>query len=311
MLTILVAAVGREDALHQLLLWEVREQPRPDVAAGLPARLVAHTAVELGLDHREADELAATLAGERNTRADPTGAAQRIADALRAGQLHEARDLLADLPPGDSADLRARVDAAWREVDELVRQADEARGGGHTEEAARQLSQAADLARDDVDIPARLAQLPPPPPTGTAAALDGGQVSVRWTPGPALTGGVRFRVVRATGAAPVSSTSGSTVVETTGNEAADPDPPVAEPVFYAVFADRGGDTWSSGTASVPIEVLPKVSDVALEVSAGSVRGSWRAHSAAIDVVVARTSRGGPAAARPVPTPDAELVELRR
>ena len=299
-LTILVDAAGRDDTLHRLLLWEVCEHLRPDVAAGLPTRLVAHAATTLGLDADEAAELAATLAGEGDSGGGAV-AAQQITEALQAGRLHEARDLLGDLPSGEAGDQRVRVDAAWKEVDELVRAADGVQAEGRTEEAAGLLADAAARALDDVDIPARLARIPPPPPTGTAAAVDGERVVVRWTPGPARTGGVRFRVVRTTGTPATSSTGGAAIAGTTANEAVDPKPPVAESVFYTVFADRGGDTWSTGSASAAVEVLPEVADLALDVTAESVHGTWRAHPEAMGAVVTRTTPADPTARHTVST----------
>ncbi|MCS7477592.1 hypothetical protein ACFFQW_34605 [Umezawaea endophytica] len=298
LLAILLNAATQADNLLDLLVWEVREHLRPDIEAGLPAKLVVHTAVGLGLDPTEAADLAVTLTGEDQGRGDGN-AGQLAVEALREGELQEARRLLDGLPDGEALDARNQLDEALRRVADLVTQADAAWRDGDQERAAKHLAAAADTAKDDDSLRERLASIPPPPPAEVSAGLDGERVVVRWAPSTATTAGVRYRLVRATGAPAVSSSAGTAVVETLANEAVDDAPPAAEPVHYSVFASRG-DTWSAGTSAEAVELLPEVTAAVLEAGERSVTASWRAHPSASDVLVTRVDRADPAAtAHPV------------
>jgi hypothetical protein len=302
-LAILITAAEQPDALHQLFLWEVAEQLRPDTEAGLPVRLVAHCAGELGLDPEEAMELAVTLAANtgRAPRAVTGDSARQVAQALRDGELTEARSLLADLPPGECEDARAELRERERQVADCTRRAESALAGNNPEDAAALLAEAVALAADDDGLRARLTAIPPPAPGGVTAGVEParGRVGIRWAPSAARTPDVRYRVVRTAGTPAPASSAGTIVAETTSNEAADAVPPVAQPVCYTVFASRGGDTWSAGAAADPIEWLPGVADLELATTEHSVAGVWRVQPGATAVTVTRT---GPDTAEPVAVP---------
>jgi hypothetical protein len=98
-------------------------------------------------------------------------------------------------------------------------------------------------------------------------------------------------VVRTDNTAAVASSDGSLVAETPSNEASDGMPPAAVPVCYAVFASRGGDTWSIGVAAPPVEWLPEVTDVELSTTERTVAGTWQSRPDVAAVAVTRRTQG--------------------
>ncbi|GGU59190.1 hypothetical protein [Lentzea flava] len=295
-IAILINAATQANNLDALLLWEIREQLRPAIEAGETDRLVALQATRLGLDEGEAIELAVTLAGQSGEVKRGDDSARRVADALRDGELREAQRLLDALPSGDCAEQRAQLDEALRRVADLVTRAEDALRQGDGELAAGLFAAAAEVARDDDGLEARLAEIPPPPPGEVTAGVDGDRVVVRWTPSQARTPGVRYRVVRSDGTPAVSSTAGTGVTETQANEAVDELPPPATPLHYTVFASRG-ETWSVGASAPVLEVTPEVRDVVLSADEGVVSGTWQAHPDATEVIVTRADRTGSAERR--------------
>jgi hypothetical protein len=289
-LAILSTAAGTAGGLDALLLWEVADRLRPDIAAGLPVRAVAESATELGLDQAEAVKLAATLAGDGGGAGQAeTDDNQLVLDTLRAGELREAQRMLAALPAQAAPEARKRVEEAAQKVADFVRAADAAHAGGDSEEAAKLLADAVETAGDDDELRARLARIPPPPASGVQAGFDKRRVTVRWSPSPARTGAVHYRVVRATGRPAVSARGGTDVAETEANDTEDVSPPAAAPTYYTVFAGRGGQVWSAGASSEPVTLLPEVTDLALVADERSVTGSWKIHPDTAEVEVTRTS----------------------
>jgi hypothetical protein len=292
-LAILIGAADQPDALHKLFLWEVTEQLRPDVEAGLPVRVVTQSATELGLDAGEAAELAVTLTAGTGRGARDDTVARRIAEAIRAGELGEARGLLDDVPAGECAEARAELEEITRRVADLTHRAESALAAGGSEEAAALLAEAAAAAADDDGLRARLAAVPPPPPEEVTAGIDGarGRIHIRWAPSRARTPEVRYRVVRTTGEPAVTSSAGTAVAETAGNEAKDELPPPAVPVCYTVFASRGGDAWSAGVAAAPVESVPAVTDLELRTTELAVTGAWQTSPGTTSVLVTRSDEG--------------------
>jgi hypothetical protein len=300
-LSILIKVAEQGD-LDQLVLWEVQEHLRPDVDAGLPVRVIARAAQDIGLDADESLALAATLIGTREVVRDDSVLA-KVAEALRSGDLREAAVLLADVADGEGEDVRTQLAQAQRQVDDLVHRAEAAMAAGDGEEAASLLTAAAQFARDDETLQPRVNAIAPPPPTEPTVSRQSGKVALRWTPSPARTPGIRYVVVRSTDEAAVSVGGGERVGETESNEMVDAEPTAAEPTYYTVFAARGHGAWSSGAAVGPVDLLPEVADVVLSAATGSVSGQWRAHPAAVEVVVTRTDRaasGAPPYVVPLP-----------
>jgi hypothetical protein len=289
---------GSGDDYQALICWEVVEALRGLAAAGLPARAIAGRAVELGLVREEAEELAVlVLDAARGPGGGQSagGPLDEVQEAIADRRLRAAKRLLVEVPASDEradarADAQRRVDEALARADQLARQGDQALDARRPEDAAALFAQALEIAADDEDLGARLRALAPPPPIElTATALDG-RVTVRWTPSAARTGTVVYRVVRARGTAVPGPDGGDRVADLAANSAVDAAPPVGEPVRYSVFASRTEGIWSAAASCAPVLLVPDVENLALVAEERLVRGSWRVHPDAEDVVVTR--RGG-------------------
>jgi hypothetical protein len=293
-LTLLALAIGAPGKLDELLVWELAGILRPEVRAGLPVRAVADTAAELGLDPAEALELAVTL----STAATPDPAAtepdgtELVEELLRTGDLRQAAELAASLPPeAVKPATRERIAAAVQEVEQLLAGADRARSAGDSEEEARLLAQVLTRQADE-DLRARLGRIAPPPPTRLSAMADGNRIVLHWRHSEARTGAVNYRVVRSATGAATSPNAQDVVADTDANSAVDARPLVGTPNHYAVFASRGGTAWSAPATAEPVTILPEVATLELDATARSVSGSWRVSPDAVDVEVLRTSPGG-------------------
>jgi hypothetical protein len=95
-LAVLQTAAGRPGELDALLLWQLIDEVRPRLVAGLPIRSVANFAAELGLDPAEAAELMLALTQHRSEATGSRVAALvREADqAVQAKAIEEAAGLL-------------------------------------------------------------------------------------------------------------------------------------------------------------------------------------------------------------------------
>ncbi|MDT4994508.1 MAG: hypothetical protein QOH97_4400, partial [Actinoplanes sp.] len=179
-------------------------------------------------------------------------------------------------------------------VTALMAQADRA----ESEVGAGLLADAVRRCTDDPDLTARLDRIPPPPPGRVRVDAGGGRVSVQWDPSPAVTGQIRYRVVRAIGTG--SPGSGETVEETTANHVTDAAPPAAEPLRYTVFALRGAAISIAAPAAGPILLLPPITGFELGADGATITGSWRLDPAAVAVEVTVARVDGRERDRPVP-----------
>ncbi|GLW61877.1 hypothetical protein Arub01_01210 [Actinomadura rubrobrunea] len=287
-LSVLAEAAREPGRLDALLLWEVMEILRPQAEAGLPAKVLAARAAELGLVREEADELALAML-DRGGR--PAGAAGRVREALQDGRLRAAERLLSALPAEEERDLRAEVEEKARQVAAWTEQAARERAAGRTEAAAELLDRASRVAADDDAIADRLRALPPPPPGDVRVGVQDGRVSVAWTPGAVRVGPVRYRVVRTVGAPAGGASAGAAIGETDANELVDRDPPPAEELYYSVFAGRAEGVWSAPAAGRPVTVLPEVGDVSVRAEERQVAVTWRFPAGAAEAVVTRLDEG--------------------
>lgn len=291
-IALLTKALETRGKLEQLLIWEIAGILRPDIAAGLPVRAVAQTAIEIGLDPGEALELAVTLttatAPAESSTAD--GSAQ-VEELLRTNDLRQAKELAESLPAEEvSAAVRARLAAALQEVATILAEADKALADGDREQEALLLAKALGKMADP-DVQRRLERIPPPPPTSLKVMADGDRIALSWRHSQARTGTVRYRVVRSTTAAPTVADAGEHLAETETDSAVDPQPPIGVPTHYCVFATRSAAAWSAGAGAEPIVILPEVRDLELDANATRVTGAWRTVSGTVDVEVLRTAAG--------------------
>jgi hypothetical protein len=315
-LTILLNAAKVPSGLEALLVWELAELLQPLVATRLPVRVVADEAAQLGLDGREALDLAVALveaSGGRRTEPDPAVAA--VLEALAAGRLRAAQRLAASLPASADPELRGQVDAEVSRVAGLVEQAERSLRDGESEAAVELLAQAVKAAVDDEPLRHRLEAIPPPPAAGVKAGIDGGRVVVGWAPSPARTGTPRYRVVRTLDRPAHSATQAVRVGDTAQHEVTDSAPPAGEQLFYTVFATRaadqqGAELWSEPAVAEPVLLTPEVVGADVVFDDHSVTGSWQVPDGVAGVEVVRSVGAPPASAEgePVPATSAGFVD---
>ena len=281
-LAILRAAARKPGDLDALLLSEIIERLRPLARSGFVQRAIAAQAHELGLEEQESGLIAAAML----TQDTIESLRRQVKDELVGGRLRTAQWLAAGLPADEP--LREQITAMDVQVAELFRRAGRELAQGQPEQAAALLAEAIGIARDDAELPSQLAAVPPPPPGEAAARADGDKVLVTWTPSPAATGGVQYRVMRGLDRAPVSPSEGTAVVTRIDrNDVADTEAPPGTRLCYGVFATRGGETWSPAATAAPVMFAPEVADVSVTVTATSVSASWQPHPAADGVAVVR------------------------
>jgi hypothetical protein len=287
-LAILGAAARKPGDLDALLLSEIVERLRALARSGFPQRGVAARAQELGLAAEEAGLIAAAILAPDTL----DSVRQQVEQDLAAGRLRSAQRRAADLPADDP--LREEAAAVAAEVAAIVRRADAERGLGRDQQAAALLAEAIDKARDDTELAERLAAIPPLPPPGADARMDGNHVLITWQPSPATAGPVQYRVVRGMDRAPAAPSEGTAAVpRTERTDTTDGEAPAGAELFYSVFATRGGDTWSPPASAPPVIFTPGVADVSVSISDDSVGASWRPHPGADAVRVARREDGAP------------------
>jgi len=216
----------------------------------------------------------------------PNRSVVSLASSLGLDQA-EAAGLVVTLTQQRSADRGAGPAA-------LKRQVNEAEQAGDTEEAAALLAELIARHGDgDGSLESRLRSLPPPPPAHVMATPQGDTVRVEWQLGPARAGHVRYRVVRCSGRPTGSPSAGLTVAETAELSVADRAPPNGVRLYYSVFATRGADAWSAGTAAAEMLRLPEVTDFRLEAQPDAIAGSWRVAPGVTDVIVTRAEGSPP------------------
>ena len=180
------------------------------------------------------------------------------------------------------------------EVSALTSRAEAEQARGRNEQAAALLAEAIGMARDDTELPERLAAIPPPAPREATARMDGDHVLITWKPSPAAAGRVQYRVMRGESPAAASPSDGVAVVtRTERTDVTDADAPVGTGLFYSVFAARGGEAWSQPAIAPPTMFIPEVADVSVAASDASVGASWRPHPGAEAVQVVRREDGPP------------------
>jgi hypothetical protein len=297
-LAILTGAARNPAELSALLLSEVTERLRHLADSGFMQRAVAVQARALGLDEDEAGLVAAAMLTGNTV----TVVRQQVEEELAAGRLRSAQRLLSSLPAHD--ELRQVIAERDAEVTRLVRQADQELAAGRPEQAARLLYEAVTIATDDAVLAERLAALPPPPPRGASARVNGDQVLVSWEASPALAGRLHYRVMRGLGRAPASVAEGTAVVtQTDQHHAGDAEAPPGIGLFYSVFAARGGNSWSKAAVTQSLVFAPEVTEISVDTGETSIALSWRVHPGA-DGVVAVRAEGRP----PLGTEDGTVVE---
>jgi hypothetical protein len=291
-LTILSAALRAGVDLRDVALYQMVTIAQ--ASTGVSIDLAAQELRECGLDDRDA-AIVAVLVAERG--GGPTGPANKVPDLLAAGRLREARAAAMSLPAeaGAHAEAVQLIDAAQRQLDQLIAAARAALAGQDEARAAALLKDAAQISAEDAAT--EFAVVPLPPPADLRAAVEGGQVRLFWRPAAGHDADTVYVARRTPRGRPIGAPSeGEPVFRGRGDSCEDPRAPVARPWQYAVFA-LGGDRPSSRPATVEITPLPRVSGLAAEVGTDTVALRWTAHPDA-EVRVTRVVPGaGPTPVR--------------
>lgn len=251
---------------------------------------------DLGVVDRDAGVIAALL-GEQ-TVANAVSGLDRVRGLLSSGQLREARATAESLPADseEAAEARALVATAQGRLDRLLSEARQATADSDEAAAESKLKDAALISADDAA--ALLATVPPPPPAGFRATGDGGEVKLFWRPGPGYDPGTAYEVYRSTRSAPASAGDRDRVHRGTSVSCADPDAPVARPVYYGVFAMADGRPLSR-PAITSVTWLPPVTDLRSEIGSSAVELRWKSAHPDAEIRVTR-SAGDDAPSVPVP-----------
>lgn len=297
-LAILGAAARDPGDLDALLLSEVVERVRPLADSGFLQRPLAVQARDLGLDEDEAGLLAGALLTSETSSGEHALRAQ-AAQALDTGKLRAAQRLAAGLPATDPVAQRiAEIDAR---VTALSREADDELASGRRERAAARLAAAVEAAADDPALTERLLALRPPAPRNVDATMDGKRLRVTWEPaGAALTGRLRYRVLRGRDGAPPTPSAGTIVSARTAQAlAVDESPPPGTDLYYSVFAyydvlaGRLAEACSLPGVTGPTMLALDVADVRVTAGDTTVAGSWQSPPGARAVLVRRDTGRAP------------------
>jgi hypothetical protein len=271
----------REVSLYQMV--QIAED-----AVGVSVDRAAKNLRATGLADRDAAVIA-VLVAERS--GGTGGAANRVPDLLASGRLREARAAMLSLPPEDGrrAEAEQLVEAAQRQLDQLLAAARAALAAPDEARAETLLKDAARISAEDAAT--ELAVVPLPPPADPRAAGEPGGVRLSWRAAPGHSADTVYVVRRSAQPRPLTAPSdGEPVFRDCGDTCADQHAPVARPLQYAVFA-LGDGRPSSRPATVTVTVLPPVSGLAAEVGTATVALRWSAHPDA-EVRVARAGADG-------------------
>jgi hypothetical protein len=269
----------REIALYHLVTL-VRD------SASVSAEIAAGKLRAAGLEARDAAVIAVLVAEQGGS----AGSGPKVPDLLARGRLREARAAVASLPAEGSlrADAEQGIKAAQQRLDEVLA-AVRAATAAHDETRAQLLVKDALLISVE-DAEAALAEVPLPPPAALHAAGEGTGVSLSWRAVPGHDPDTVYVVRRSAPPGPLGTPDdGEPVSRDRGNTRTDPRALVARPVQYAVFAIADGRP-PSRPATVPVTLLPPVTQLKAEVGPATVALSWLAHPDA-RVEVIRTAPG--------------------
>jgi hypothetical protein len=205
---------------------------------------------------------------------------------MDARRFYAARELLRDLQEdlGQNA-LHAQqqqIESTIADVEQRLKAARAAEG-----DAAVQLY--VDILADCADCaPARdeLARIPPGPPTDLRVQQGGELVRLEWEPSSAKN--VQYVVVRKAGAPPISAGDGVTLTTTPHTRVEDTAPENGRPLFYAVYAERGGIVSADGAEGdgYAMFVAP-VTGLGVRVDAGKVALDWTPPENAAQLIIRR------------------------
>ncbi|MGW4370080.1 hypothetical protein ACWEKT_30985 [Nocardia takedensis] len=301
-------AHGKGEDVTALTLVQLVEVARESLQGGI-VLFAIQKLVERGLDRTEAARVVMYCVDASSVQAGGE-TPQRVLDLLADNQLRSARTLFNGLSTGKThagtpelADAERALTKNEEQVTAWRAEAEQALRAGRVAVATELLSRAFAMAADDESLGRLVASLPPAaPPTLSLVAADsaagaGRAVRVLWAASPGADEDTTYVVVRKAGSAPRDIRDGTVIAGAGATEALDPNPPVAEQIWYAVAARRGGEPSPLTTATITL--LPPVADVVVSSDPTSVTVRWTTPREAARITVTRTDPDGRRTAVPV------------
>jgi hypothetical protein len=158
---------------------------------------------------------------------------------------------LAGLAGVGLAGVRARAEQMVEEARRLVEDGRWRQAAGDLDAAVDRFEESLFRCVDCADARKALAACPPVAPVEANASLRGGAVELEWRRSPSR-GGVRYRVLRKSGSAPRRDDDGVVIDTVSGTTLTDGGGPVGEPIYYAVYTERGGVASASAALAGPV-----------------------------------------------------------
>jgi hypothetical protein len=298
--------------LRTVALFQIVEQLQAGRSHAIADALLIRQATRIGLTQSDAELVVASLPSGA---ANGTAGAAAIRDLLAGGRLRAAQAALASLPATDPerSGIAAEIARLENELSGLLGAAERALRERREEEAERLIGQARRIAEDDEDVRTRAGRLPLPPPRELRPVAAGHRIRLDWQEPHSAAPGIRYRVLRRTGATPAGPQDGTLVAQTEATAATDEQPPVASEVYYAVFATADPGTVWSRAATAQVTLVPPVTQIAVRGAADRISVTWQAHPATVEVRVRRTEGRpprDPADGEPVAAGPGTLVDRR-
>ncbi|MEI8372625.1 MAG: zinc ribbon domain-containing protein [Planctomycetota bacterium] len=225
--------------------------------------------------------------------------AKKLQDAMIHKRFAEAQALVIDVAHCDPNyaklnEYRGQIEKAINEAHGHVDRARLEERNGRIDEAVNAYGDALRACDDYPDAQRGLEKHPPKPPANLRAVALVAGIDLNWQATPSR-GPAKYVVVRKTGAPPVSHTDGKEVAVTSATNITDADAPSGQPVFYAVYTDRGGVLSSSSAASQGVVRLAEVGELTATSGENRISLNWRLPGGVQGIEVWRNSGDAPRA----------------
>lgn len=237
--------------------------------------------------------LAVSVAAGNTSRNSVETVRQLIAER----RLSQARSVLESLPPDadDLATVRTQLNELGARVTRLEQQGREARRSGDMAKAALSFQQILEIDAGQEWVSEALEALPPLPPDKVAAtvavSVENAPVTlIKWINARGSRDDIDFVVVRTVGHPAALPSEGHHLQDVGEAQVPDPAPPVAQDLYYTVFARRSGN-YSVG-AHCRCEILPPPRGIQLEPTRDGVNLHYSVDGSAATKVLLKVTGGG-------------------
>ncbi|OBG82655.1 hypothetical protein A5699_05755 [Mycobacterium sp. E802] len=283
-------------SLHQLVLATFAATAKEMLERGeLLASALTKLSRDTGLDRVDAARLLTKLSGSASARG-----LNDVTNLLAEGALADARrtfDAVANVEQFGAAEVQ-RVEELLTTAETrkatLVSDYEAAAKVQDYVTAARALSQAVAIDKQDLRLQSQLDTLPPPPPENLVVkSLEDGSVSLRWSGG--ADADCTFIIVCNTDGHPPANTADGVVLArgVTAQTYTDVKPSIAQRIHYCVFAERRGA--ASRPASASHIILPPPSEVSASAALTEITLMWRLAAQAVGIQVTQINPDGTSA----------------